>query len=225
MKHPITKTNSNAGQAVVAALISIWSTTSFAEQHSATLETAKPEAAKPKAVTPQTSKQFNFVLGAGITVGGDDLLSVSYRDGDSDKLKAGELLDLKIGGQYRPEGAKVSLQATIGFHFDSVDADNGDASFSRMPLDLLAFYHKNQHRFGLGGTYHSNTELDIDIDILPKEKIDFKNSAGWVVEYGYRFEQSPLTLALRGVKIEYKEQRSGLTASGDHIGVYAYLNF
>lgn len=180
----------------------------------------------------ENTRNLEFVVAAGLTFGGDDLFTVEFTDGESETLEAGGLIDLKAGLSYRFSDAPVSLQTTIGYHFDNVSADNGDASFSRFPIDFLAFYHINQHRIGVGPTLHTGTELDIDFDASvlglgsAKGTIDFDDATGFVIEYGYRFKDSPATLALRAVQIDYNvSSGNGTDIDGNHIGFYGYLNF
>lgn len=165
-------------------------------------------------------------------IGGDDLFKVEFSDGESETVEAGGLIDLKAGLSYRFNQAPVSLQTTLEFHFDKVTAKNGDASFSRFPIELLAFYHINQHRIGFGPTLHTGIELDIDFDAsvlslgTAKGKIDFDDATGFIVEYGYRFKDTPATLAVRAVQIDYKvSSGNGNNIDGSHLGLYGYLNF
>ena len=91
----------------------------------------------------------DLVIGAGATFGGDELATVTFTSGSTESVDAGALLDLKIGFEYFLTGHQFSLQSTIGYHFDSVDAQNGDLSFSRMPIDIIGFVNRGSHRFGL----------------------------------------------------------------------------
>lgn len=79
------------------------------------------------------------VLGGGFTFGGDKITEVTFSNGDSETLKAGGFTQLHGGVelQFTPT---VSAQALIGYHSDSVSADNGDIKFSRQPFELLGHY-------------------------------------------------------------------------------------
>ena len=180
----------------------------------------------------QTAKSMEFVVAAGLTFGGDDIFDVEFTDGSSESIEAGGLFNAKAGIQYYFSDAPASLLGTVGYHFDSVSAQNGDATFSRFPIDLTAFYHFEEHRIGLGGSLHTGTELDIDFDpsVLgfgaTNGTIDFDDALGLVLEYGYRFKNSGATIAVRAVQIDYKASTANAAKiSGDHIGLYAYLNF
>lgn len=170
------------------------------------------------------SSPYSFLVGAGLTAGGDNLLKVWYEDGSSDKIYAGGLLDLKLGMTYQTEGSNFGLQSTVGYFFDSVDAENADGSFSRIPLELLAFYTHKKHRFATGISYHTSVNFEFkglgeDVDV------DFDPATGVVLEYAYQATPK-VSFALRGVSIEYTpKSNGGEDVDGSHAGLYGYLHF
>jgi len=178
------------------------------------------------AETPSQEKQnespLKVLLGAGITFGGDDLVRAEFDDGSSDKLYAGGFIDLKVGMIYELPESPYIFQSSIGYFFDSIDAENGDASFDRIPLEFLGFYSWDKHRIGLGATYHTGVELDISIDGVGSGKADFDNSLGTVIEYGYEVHDK-FVLSLRGTMIDYSVEgaASSEDIDGNHVGLYA----
>ena len=173
----------------------------------------------PEVEEPQ--RPLLFLLGGGLTFGGDDWLDVEYVDGHSDDLTAGGLLDLKVGFRYQQEDSPLVFQSTIGYHFDSVEATNGDADFTRYPLDILAFYANGKHLFGGGITHHMNPKLDIDMSALGFDgsaKLD--DETGFVLEYNYKVNER-FSAAVRYVDISYVDSE----VDGSHGGIYAYLHF
>lgn len=168
-------------------------------------------------------KSFKFLFGIGLTAGGEDLLDVKYTDGSSEEMESGGLFDIKLGALYRLADSPVSFQTTLGYHGDSIEAQNGDASFSRLPIDFITFYNKDKHRFGLGGTYHLNTNLEIDLPDL-KGDLDFDNALGGVVEYGYSFDKNVI-FGVRYVDIAYTIENTSLEIDGSHFGLYVYTSF
>lgn len=163
------------------------------------------------------------LLAGGFTLGGDNLVEVEYDDGSSEELNAGDLLDLKAGFLIDLPNYPVTIQTTIGYHFDSITATNGDASFSRLPLDLLAFYNVNKHRIGAGLSYHLNPELEFEFDNVDVN-IDADNAIGLVVEYGYQVADRVI-LGLRYVDIDYEFESASEEFDGSHVGIYGYLTF
>lgn len=163
------------------------------------------------------------LLAGGFTIGGDNLVEVEYEDGSSDELDAGDLLDLKAGFLIDLHNYPITIQTTIGYHFDSVDAENGDASFNRLPLDLLAFYNIDKHRIGAGLSYHLNPELELEFGGVNID-IDADNAMGLVLEYGNEVADN-IIVGLRYVDIEYEFEGSSEKFDGSHVGIYGYFTF
>ena len=58
---------------------------------------------------------IRFLIGGGLTFGGDKLATVSYTNGDSQDLRAGSLVQVYAGIDYRM-GTDVSMQINAGYH-------------------------------------------------------------------------------------------------------------
>lgn len=173
-------------------------------------------------------KPFQFLMGAGLTFGGDNLLDVEYENGISDELEMGGLMDIKAGLRFQPADSPLVLQSTFGYHFDRVSADNGDADLTRTPFELLGFYKFERHMFGGGVTHHMNVKAkaDINIEFQPPLKFDYDmdDATGYVLEYG--FEASPLfTIAVRFVNLEYESEHLIEPLDATHGGIYGYFHF
>ena len=170
-----------------------------------------------------TSKLKGLVA-IGLTVGGDDLVTVEYTDGSSDEITAGALIDMKLGAIYKLANSPISIQTSIGYHFDRVDAENGDLSFNRIPVELLGFHNVEKHRIGAGFSYHLDPEIEIDA-LGSKVTGKLENALGLVVEYGYSFQKN-FIMGLRYVDIEYEaEVDKSIKFDGSHFGIYGYLTF
>lgn len=180
----------------------------------------------PQAVVVQP-RPVKFVVGIGVTGGGDRLATArsgsyyGYREDRS--VRAGELAQIHAGVEWRVAPA-VTMQATIGYHFDSVDNWRGAIDFDRYPLELLAHYSFAQHwRAGGGLRYVLNPRLsgegnERDIDIK------FKRSLGPVVEVEF-LPLNWLGIKLRGVIERYKPKDGGPSANGNHVGLFANFYF
>ena len=193
----------------IAALLSAGST--LADDHQHDLEQASELPAR---------KPIQLLLGLGLTAGGDDLLKAEFDNGTSQTIEAGGLMDMKVGAIFNLENQKFSLQTSIGYFFDNVEADNGDASFSRIPVELLGFFNHRKHRFGLGVSHHTNVEFDANLPGA-RGKIDLDDSTGTVLEYGYQMKPA-LVFALRAVSIDYQVGNNP-SIDGNHLGLYVYL--
>lgn len=175
----------------------------------------------------------NWLLGGGLTFGGDKLAEVEVSNGgntDNVDIDAGELFYI-AGGLIIPfSDTGFSLQTTIGWHRDGVVASNGDASFERFPLELIPFYNYKRHRIGAGLTYNLSPELDLDD--AGGSKVEFDDALGYVIEYDYVFGKSALDgglmLGARYAFIQYEVDSidgTSVTNADDIDGNYFGITF
>ncbi len=159
---------------------------------------------------------IRFLIGGGLTFGGDKLATVSYTNGDSQDLRAGSLVQVYAGIDYRM-GTDVSMQINAGYHVDDTNADNGSLKFSRYPVELLAYFHANdQLRLGGGVRFVSSPKISSS-GVVSGNNVQFKNTTGIVLEGEYFFSPH-FSLKLRGVKEEYTLKDVDYTVSGNHFG-------
>lgn len=165
------------------------------------------------------AKPLRFVLGAGITFGGDKLATAYYDDGDEVDLRAGDMVALVAGVDYRIN-QDFSVQGTVGYHVDRASADNGDMRFERIPFELLGYYHVNDKlrvggglRYVTGVKFRSSGAGDIG-------DYKFKDTTSPVAEIEYLFTPR-MGLKLRYVNDEFKEKDYGGKVKGDHVGIFA----
>lgn len=174
---------------------------------------------------------LKFALTGGLTLGGDDLFKVQFADGDSDKIKAGEILQVGAGALYQSPTMPLAAQITISYHFDTIFADNGDAGFDRYPLEGILYYTGVQDwRFGAGARLALSPEADASA-AGDEVTVEFKNGTGFIVEVGYQVANN-FWMNLRAVQEEYEVKRFNVNGmdlalsddrdvSGNHVG----LNF
>lgn len=160
----------------------------------------------------------HFLLGAGLTFGGDTLATVTYSDGRSEDIRGGGLAHLYAGGDFRVTDV-LSLQATVGYHVDdSSAASNGSVRFTRMPVDLLVLYHLNDHvRLGLGAQFVNSPKLK-GSGVASNINLEFKNTTGAIVEGEYLFTPH-MGAKLRYVSEKFEAQTGGPKADGNHLGL------
>jgi len=161
---------------------------------------------------------LKFLLGAGLTFGGDTLATVHYSDGSSEDIKGGGLVMLYGGLEYRL-GTQVSLQATLGYHVDDTSTkSNGSVRFTRVPVDLLAFFHINDKvRLGGGVQWVNGPELK-GSGAASGLNVKFDDTTGAVLEGEYLF--SPHAgFKLRYVSEEFKVKGTNVKADGNHVGL------
>lgn len=161
---------------------------------------------------------FHFLAGAGLTFGGDTLMTVTFSDGRSEDINGGGLLHFYVGGEYRVADA-VSVQATVGYHVDDTSAaSNGGVRFTRVPVDLLAFYHVNDKvRVGGGVQLVNGPELK-GSGVASNVNLKFKNATGTVLEGEYFFSPK-MGAKVRYVCEKFEPKNGGSSAKGDHLGL------
>lgn len=166
-------------------------------------------------------RSLKLILGAGLSFGGDDLVKAEFENGFDQEIDAGSGYDLRIGAAYHPLDATFSVQATVGIFRDDIHAKNGDASFTRIPLELLGYYHYEQHRFGLGVAQYRGNKVKIEFE-GSRDSARFDETSGLLVQYAYQYNPQ-LAFALRGAKVAY-ENDAVTEVNGDHLGVFVYFS-
>ncbi|KQQ97280.1 outer membrane beta-barrel protein [Massilia sp. Leaf139] len=167
------------------------------------------------------SKPLRFVVGAGVTFGGEKLVTVAYEDGDQVDIDGGGSIAFLAGLDYRVN-PQFSVQGTIGYHVDNASGENGDVRFQRVPLELLGYYHVNDKvRVGGGLRYVTGTELRSS-GAADFGDYKFKDSTSPVAEIEYLYSPR-IGFKLRYVNDKFKEKTTSGSVKGDHVG--ALVNF
>ena len=208
----MTHSSANIRLAVVAAALSA----------AASLPSIADQGSHPHSPNPE----WRPVLQTGLTFGGDELVEVEvdyvFGGSDDEDIRAGEAFMFGGGALY--ERGNFQLQATINYFVDGVFGDNGNASFTRWPLELLAFYSTPKWRLGGGPTYHVNPEFELDIDYQFDEKASFDDAFGFIIQIEYRFSEK-ISVGARFTGIEYEtEETNSVKINGDHGGLVFSLS-
>jgi opacity protein-like surface antigen len=161
---------------------------------------------------------FRFLVGAGLTFGGDTLITVPFTDGSHEDVKAGGIVHLYGGGEFRL-GDQVALQATIGYHVnDTSAASNGSVRFTRIPVDLLAVYQLNDTiRLGVGAQFVSGAELK-GSGVASNINAKFDSTTGVILEGEYLFSPK-IGAKLRYVSEKFTPQNTSTKIDGNQIGL------
>ncbi len=164
------------------------------------------------------------LIGLGLTVGGDTLATVQYTDSSTDKVKAGGDVLFYGGADYRFDDF-FSLQGTVGYHVASTRlAKNGEATFTRVPVEFMLYYHLNPVvRIGAGARFVGSPKVKIDIANSTNIGRTFADTVGQVIEAEYMVQQ--FGLKLRYVTEKYKIDGSSSSINGNHIGLLGSLYF
>jgi hypothetical protein len=145
---------------------------------------------------PQHGARGGFLVQTDIEFGGDTVATVSFEDGDTQDVDAGQGISLGFGGYVRPsDRIPLEIAAVVGYKFVTTAASNADINFSRTVLKLDATYWFDESWFVTAGlTQHLSPTLDGD-DFF--EDIRFDDATGFSAEVGWRW------IALRYTQIEY----------------------
>jgi hypothetical protein len=165
------------------------------------------------------------VLGMGLTGGGETLARVTYTNGETAKISSGGLIAFHGGLEVRFTDL-VSAQGLVGYHFDRVNASNGDVVFERVPLELLGHFKLTDWvRVGGGLRYVTNAKLRATGEASNyMSNVTFKDKLGTVVEAEF------FTTSSFGIKVRYVSERytpknvpGASSVEGNHGGVF--LNY
>ncbi len=183
------------------------------------------------------SSQTQYGLHFGFGFGGNTLDTVEFVNSSNKKLKAGG--GFIVGGFVQTpllliNNHQVTAKVALSYKADSVRASNGDASFSRTPLDLILRTQVKKVTLGLGATYHlnpnyridieQNTQTDSDNPDAADGEIDFSknnngktkydDALGFVIEASLGNHWDNVEIGLRYTQIQYQLNGTNLDGSG-----------
>ena len=160
-----------------------------------------------------------------LSEGGDHLFYGKYTDGTQIDITAGGTIALNFG-LYRNIGSAFDLQTTLGIHTAGTLGTNGNASFTRFPLELMGIYQlTDNYRIGAGARKSFAAKLSTSGVATYQASAEFNASVGSVVELQYligkktRKSKAQTAVNFRFVKETFTEKTQGIKIKGDHIGV------
>jgi len=171
----------------------------------------------------QEESKYHWFGSLGGSFGGDTLASGTYTNGQTFSIKAGDGL-LLSGGLSFPVTDQLDLQASLGYHSTSTNANNGKIEFTRMPVELLAFYNlEGKWRLGGGARSATGAKLSTSGAAGSLGSYEFTPSLGVVLEAQYFFDKAGSSKAKFGVNVRYisesfEEKVSKSKVNGDSLG-------
>jgi hypothetical protein len=161
-------------------------------------------------------RRFGLLVEADLELGGDDLATVTFPDGDTQDVTTGDGLTLAFGGYVRPFAASpFSVRATAGYKFAAPtenDCDCGcgcdfdsdfDSDFDpgveieRWVFETVANYTwSSGFWIGAGVTHHAGIEFQ-GSSFAPS--LEFDDATGPTVEVGWKW------IALSYTDLEYTD--------------------
>lgn len=157
------------------------------------------------------------VFGVGYNGGGDKLATLTFTDGDTESIDANAGLFLHGGLIFYPERrSDFGTQITLGYQFDDSLAENGNAEFTVIPLEVMQFINFSRARVGLGVTLHIDPQIDGD-GIVNNLTFNFDDAAGVIAQFEFRFAEN-LSAGVRVTAIEYDGPGLTKEVSGNSVG-------
>ncbi len=200
---------------LVAAALSASATSLACAQDAAPAPAPAPAPASEVAPAPAAT-DVHALVGGLLTFGGDKLGTLYYSDGTSQSINTGGLVDLHGGIEVRPMGGPLSVQATVGYHVDRVGARNGDATFSRVPFELLGLVDvAPRFRAGLGWRHATSVSLRSSGAASGVGSQDFSDADGVIVQAEFRLRPR-VAIVARWVHERYGYNYTYVDAS-DHV--------
>lgn len=161
-------------------------------------------------------RPLRFLVGSGLSYGGDTLVTAEYESGWSRNVKAGGLFYFTFGANYRLD-QDFSIQGTLNYHVDDASAKDGKLKFERFPVEVLGYYHMNENwRVGAGLRYIKSAKLSSDGN-APDVGGKSDSTVSGVVELEYFFIPQ-VGMKMRYVKETFKAP-GARSVNADHFGI------
>jgi hypothetical protein len=165
------------------------------------------------------------LLQFGFSSGGNELVTVQHDYSSDYTIDAGDGFSIEAGMSIYNPIANFETQLLIGYKFDSDSADNGDITWSMIPISALAFITAQNWKFGGGLTYHINPSLEGDFNKKTRIRDDFDDAIGGIIQIQYQ-PIDMFAIGIRGTFIEYQlTNNPSQKANGNSLGIMATFKF
>ncbi len=154
-----------------------------------------------------------FKLGADF--GGETIATVTFTNGSQKSIDANEGLYIGGGASFLLDSKDIEIETTLSIKYTSITASNGDVTWTRFPLEVLAFYRAPKFRVGGGLTYHLSPKLS-GSGVAGGLNVNVDDALGAVLQGDWLITQK-ISVGLRYTSLSYKA--NGVTAKSDGVGV------
>lgn len=125
------------------------------------------------------------LLEGGLEFGGDELVNLTFTNGETQDMLAGQGGYLAFGGDIDPPNSPFLFRGTIGIKYNTTAAENANINLVRYPINVLTYLQFGSgFRAGGGITKHLGTRLKGDGFVTD---LKFKSSVGMRFEMGWRY--------------------------------------
>ncbi len=156
------------------------------------------------------------VFKGGADFGGETLATVTFTNGSSESIKANEGFYIGGGASFLLDSKDIEIETTLSIKYTSAGSGtNQEVTWTRFPLEVLAFYRMPKFRLGGGLTYHLSPKLKAS-GTLANFSVNVDDAAGAVLQADY-FLTRKFTLGGRYTILEYKA--NGVPAKSNGVGI------
>jgi hypothetical protein len=175
------------------------------------------------AVFPAASRAVEVkpLFKAGIDFGGDTIAQVTFTDGSTDSIKANDGFYIGGGALIGTGIENVEVELSLAYKYSSINASNGDITWTRFPAEALVFYRFPNFRVGGGPTYHLSPKLE-GSGVVGGLNVSVDNALGVVLQADYLLTRT-ITLGGRYTLLDYKA--NGASARSDGVGISFGISF
>lgn len=134
------------------------------------------------------------------------MTEVEFSDGSNDSIEAGGGFFFGLAFENKlPTETPTPLygRLVLSYMKDSVNAENGSVSFTRLPVDALLITKFNQFSLAGGITYHLAPTYKQDFDSSFVGEVELDNALGLALEANYTLRNSKMNIGVRYTNITY----------------------
>ena len=130
---------------------------------------------------------LRYFVGLDLGGGGETLVDLQFTNGNTESIKTGGGPQAKGGLEYR-FGPTSAVRASFGYEYDNVSGVNGEATFSRRPVEVMGMWNFTDNvRLGLGLRYVTGAKFTSSGDIRGLGRFELGSSPGPVLETEYLY--------------------------------------
>ena len=161
------------------------------------------------------------VIKGGVDFGGETIATATFSSGSTESIKANEGVYFGGGVSILLDSKAIEIETTLSYKYTSITASNGDITWTRYPLEVLAFYRMPKFRLGGGLTYHLSPKLKAS-GAAGSFNVTVDDALGVVLQADYLFTPK-FSVGGRYTILEYKA--NGVPAKSDGVGITIGFSF
>jgi hypothetical protein len=150
----------------------------------------------------------------GYDTGGDKLVTVTFTNGDTQSIRANQGFYFGGGVSVLNDDKNIEFLGTINYKFAAVHADNGDITWTRIPIDALLFYRMQSFRVGGGLTFQLSPKLK-GSGQAGNLNVNVDDAVGLLLQADYLLGR--VAIGARATFVDFKS--GGATAKGNGVGI------